>query len=113
MSLSEKVVPLLSARAATDPDAAKLLEMFTKAEKMLNESSTARIGDPKCRSSSPLPMVAVRRDTMATELCQKCKQAHPGRLCDYDDKGDCAETVASTKTPNPPPSNSREKEVSN
>jgi hypothetical protein len=47
---------------------------------------------------------------MATELCQKCKQAHPGRLCDYDDKGDCAETVASTKTPNPPPRNSREKE---
>jgi hypothetical protein len=35
---------MLSARAATDPDAAKLLEMFTKAEKMLNESSIARIG---------------------------------------------------------------------
>ena len=30
---------------------------------------------------------------MATEFCQKCKQAHPGRPCDYDDKGDCAETV--------------------
>ncbi|MGA3197285.1 MAG: hypothetical protein ABSD39_20000 [Terriglobales bacterium] len=30
---------------------------------------------------------------MATELCQKCKQAHPGRDCDYDAKGDCAETV--------------------
>jgi hypothetical protein len=30
---------------------------------------------------------------MATELCQKCKQSHPGRSCDYDDKGDCAETV--------------------
>ena len=30
---------------------------------------------------------------MATELCQKCKQSHPGRPCDYDDKGDCAETV--------------------
>ena len=30
---------------------------------------------------------------MATELCQKCKQAHPGRPCDYDDKGDCAETI--------------------
>ena len=44
MSLSEKVGPLLAARAATDPDAAKLLEMFTKAEKMLNESSPARIG---------------------------------------------------------------------
>jgi hypothetical protein len=45
MPLSQKVVPLLAARAATDPDAARLLEMFTKAEKMLNESSIARIGD--------------------------------------------------------------------
>jgi hypothetical protein len=49
---------------------------------------------------------------MATELCQKCQQAHPGRLCDYDHKGDCAETDTSTKTPNPPPRNSREKEGS-
>lgn len=30
---------------------------------------------------------------MATEFCQKCKQAHPGRPCDYDDKGDCTETA--------------------
>jgi len=30
---------------------------------------------------------------MATEFCQKCKQAHPGRTCDYDDQGECAETV--------------------
>ena len=30
---------------------------------------------------------------MATELCQKCKQTHPGRACDYDDKGDCVETA--------------------
>jgi hypothetical protein len=30
---------------------------------------------------------------MATELCQKCKQTHPGRACDYDEKGDCSETV--------------------
>jgi len=30
---------------------------------------------------------------MATEFCQKCKQTHPGRPCDYDDKGDCAETA--------------------
>ena len=34
-----------------------------------------------------------RGATMATELCQKCKQSHPGRVCDYDDKGDCAETT--------------------
>jgi hypothetical protein len=30
---------------------------------------------------------------MATQLCQKCKQAHPGRVCDYDEKGECTETV--------------------
>jgi hypothetical protein len=30
---------------------------------------------------------------MATELSQKCKQAHPGRVCDYDEKGECAETI--------------------
>ena len=31
---------------------------------------------------------------MATQLCEKCKQAHPGRACDYDEKGECAETIA-------------------
>jgi len=31
---------------------------------------------------------------MATQLCQKCKLAHPGRVCDYDDKAECAETIA-------------------
>ena len=30
---------------------------------------------------------------MATEFCRKCKQSHPGRPCDYDDKGDCAESL--------------------
>ena len=30
---------------------------------------------------------------MAIQLCQKCKQAHPGRVCDYDEKGECAETI--------------------
>jgi len=30
---------------------------------------------------------------MATHLCQKCKQAHPGRVCYYDEKGECAETI--------------------
>jgi len=29
---------------------------------------------------------------MATEFCQKCKKAHPGRDCDYDDTGECTET---------------------
>jgi hypothetical protein len=30
---------------------------------------------------------------MATQLCQKCKQSHPGRVCDYDEKGECADTI--------------------
>ncbi len=36
---------------------------------------------------------------MATEFCQKCKQAHPGRACDYDDQGECAETLNVDETP--------------
>jgi len=31
---------------------------------------------------------------MATQFCQKCKQSHPGRVCDYDEKGECAETIS-------------------
>ena len=34
---------------------------------------------------------------MATQLCQKCQQAHPGRVCDYDEKGDCPETVSANQ----------------
>jgi len=34
---------------------------------------------------------------MATEFCQKCKQAHPGRTCDYDEKGECSETTNADK----------------
>ena len=45
MSLSEGVRPMLAARAATDPDAAELLEIFTKAEETLRECSLERIGD--------------------------------------------------------------------
>jgi hypothetical protein len=33
---------------------------------------------------------------MGTGFCQKCKQSHPGRLCDYTDEGECAETAAVT-----------------
>jgi hypothetical protein len=33
---------------------------------------------------------------MSTEFCQKCKQSHPGRLCDYNDQGECAETIEIT-----------------
>jgi hypothetical protein len=39
------VRPLLANRAATDPQAAKLLEMFTKADEVLRETSLDRIGD--------------------------------------------------------------------
>jgi hypothetical protein len=38
---------------------------------------------------------------MATLLCQKCKQAHPGRVCDYDEKGECAETIDINEVPQP------------
>jgi len=42
---------------------------------------------------------------MATEFCQKCQQAHPGRACDYDEKGECAETLAVSKTSKHSPRN--------
>jgi hypothetical protein len=45
MPLSENVRPMLAARAATDPNAARLLEMFTKADEMLSEHALERIGD--------------------------------------------------------------------
>jgi hypothetical protein len=45
---------------------------------------------------------------MATQLCQKCKQAHPGRVCDYDEKAECGETVA---PPRNDPSKKRKIEV--
>jgi hypothetical protein len=44
MPLSENVRPMLAARAATDPNAARLLEMFTKADEMLS-GHAERIGD--------------------------------------------------------------------
>ena len=30
---------------------------------------------------------------IATQFCQKRKQSHPGRTCDYDDQGESAETA--------------------
>jgi hypothetical protein len=38
MSVSEQVRPLLAARAATDPNAARLLEIFDKANELLEGS---------------------------------------------------------------------------
>jgi hypothetical protein len=45
MSLPEEVRALLAGRAGTDPDAARLLEMFTTADETLRERSLERIGD--------------------------------------------------------------------
>jgi hypothetical protein len=42
-----------------------------------------------------------RKWKMATQLCQKCKQAHPGRACDYDEKGECAETIGADEVTRP------------
>ena len=46
---------------------------------------------------------------MATEFCEKCKQSHPGRVCDYDDRSECSETTnagerqpSSSETPTEP-----------
>jgi hypothetical protein len=36
---------------------------------------------------------------MSTEFCTHCKQSHPGRACDYDDQGECAETVPQPEKP--------------
>jgi hypothetical protein len=38
---------------------------------------------------------------MATQLCQKCKQSHPGGVCDYDEKGECAETTVVNEVSQP------------
>jgi len=46
---------------------------------------------------------------MATQLCQKCKQAHPGRACDYDEKGECDETITVNEVAKP--SNEPSKDV--
>jgi hypothetical protein len=36
---------------------------------------------------------------MSTNFCTHCKQSHPGRACDYDDQGECAETIPQPETP--------------
>jgi hypothetical protein len=55
MSLSENVRPLLAARAATDPNAARLLEMFTKADEILSEGSPEQIGDVEMPRLAQVP----------------------------------------------------------
>lgn len=48
---------------------------------------------------------------MATQFCEKCKQAHPDRVCDYDDEGECAETVDANETKSGLGDAGQEKEV--
>ena len=45
---------------------------------------------------------------MATQLCEKCKQAHPGRVCDYDEKAECSETISAIAQPRDEPSKNEE-----
>jgi len=60
MSLSEDVRPLLAARAATDPNAARLLEMFTKADEILSEPSLQWIGDLEVPRARALGIAVVK-----------------------------------------------------
>ncbi len=55
MSLSEDVRPLLAARATTDPNAARLLQMFSKADEILSERSPEKIGDVEMPRLAPVP----------------------------------------------------------
>jgi len=45
VSSSDKVLPMLAARAVTDPNAARLLEMFTRAAEISSEHPPERISD--------------------------------------------------------------------
>jgi hypothetical protein len=45
VSLPDELLPLLAARAATDPDALKLLEMFTRAAEISSEHPPKRTSD--------------------------------------------------------------------
>jgi hypothetical protein len=47
---------------------------------------------------------------MATQLCQKCKQVHPRRVCDYDEKGECAETITVNEVVQPSGEPSKDEE---
>ena len=56
MSLSENVRPLLASRAATDPNAARLLEMFAKADEILRERSLEKIVDVERPRLAKVPL---------------------------------------------------------
>jgi len=68
MSLSEDVRPLLAARAATDPNAARLLDIFTKADEILSERSLEGIGDLEMSGSGLLAHYQMSRAHVLSEL---------------------------------------------
>jgi len=47
---------------------------------------------------------------MATQLCQQCQQSHPGRVCDYGEKGDCAETIGVSEVAQPSNESTKDEE---
>jgi hypothetical protein len=47
---------------------------------------------------------------MAPQLCEKCKQTHPGRVCDYDEQGECAETIGVNEVTQPRSEPSKDEE---
>jgi hypothetical protein len=52
------------------------------------------------RGVYPAVYILIRQGiSMSTEFCSQCKQSHPGRVCDYDDQGECTETVPLPETP--------------
>lgn len=55
MSFAEEIRPLLAARAATDPDAARLLAMFTRADQIVRGTSQEQIGDSETAKVSCTP----------------------------------------------------------
>jgi hypothetical protein len=60
-SLSENVRPLLAARAATDPNAARLRAMFARADEILSERSLEKIGDVEIPKLAQVPRDCCRR----------------------------------------------------
>lgn len=64
MVFQEDVRPLLAARSATNPNAARLLEMFTKAEESLSERPLEGVcKEPGARPSChPSPEAVARKD---------------------------------------------------
>jgi hypothetical protein len=61
MPLSEGIRPLLAARAATDPNAARLLEMFTRADQVLSEHSLPHSWDSQARQTMDMYKNVVSR----------------------------------------------------